>query len=590
MFKMPSQRSDDESGDLINAFNKTAQTIVKVDMQADLVCKQAEDGTWQVYLTEIKGPGVASILGRDVNVIEKLNLDDLIPPAARNRHQRMLNDVLSKGKSSEHWSSLFENMMARPLRIKVPYSDFDEERVIDLFMRLDQLKSIPERNIYRFQVTFVNKTRESDYADTLAGITHDIRGGNSYALSLTREISELAKSDIVSGDTLQMLREKLSHLEEVLTANQLRAAVTRSDLDQSKEQKTTEDTALIASWMPSFLNMQKAIVSGMPCRKGEGHDDFQIEYTTESNLKLQAHKVDALQQFLMNLIKNAAQAGANNMKVRCFEALKNHSMYFNCEVQDDGPGIPQERLPSFFSSPIAKTSHAGHSIEEVERNRGQGVKLAYRSWQSKGGSASVSNGTAALKGAHFTLSTQGVQHPFFDDEETMARLAACDKLILLVDDILTPLKALSRAVYSQKGVRYKRENSTLNKVSGNSWQAQGLLLDTVGNTGIVYAANAACAKAFIDRYPVQVMITDQQIPGELQGCDLIEYVNQKNLDERREPTQSALHSSDDYSYLDTDCQLKLLNAGASCLKKNDIEEIDRFLTEVLKAPQQPQIS
>jgi len=181
-------------------------------VMADLQCQCLENGTWLLTLTHIKGEDVRFLLGREYALDESLDLDSLIPEKHRQAHHKIVSDILSQGVNSIHWSSLFNGMMGRTLKIKTSTGD---DRDVNIFMTLDETNIVLGAS-YCFKVHLVDKTSANLVATRAGRITHDARGQTRDGIMLVEQmLKKLSPEDFVSQKAHTPLSSDLTYLKEL---------------------------------------------------------------------------------------------------------------------------------------------------------------------------------------------------------------------------------------------------------------------------------------------------------------------------------------------------------------------------------------
>ncbi|HEY1799057.1 MAG TPA: HAMP domain-containing sensor histidine kinase [Stellaceae bacterium] len=124
---------------------------------------------------------------------------------------------------------------------------------------------------------------------------------------------------------------------------------------------------------PSDFPLQP-LIDEIPQALGLGDDELTVELTVPAKLRVRADR-DQLYRVLLNLTRNAVEAGAHRLMFRA----KRERGTVEIEVEDNGPGLPpraQENLfRPFFGSARPGGSGLGLAIAR-ELMRGQGGEIA----------------------------------------------------------------------------------------------------------------------------------------------------------------------------------------------------------------------
>jgi signal transduction histidine kinase len=100
-----------------------------------------------------------------------------------------------------------------------------------------------------------------------------------------------------------------------------------------------------------------------------------------------------LEQVLINLINNARDAGAHDVRIAVELSMARGAPMVRIAVSDDGPGIPEDLLPRLFHS-FVTTKPAG-------KGTGQGLRICQRLVQEMGGTIRAANHAGG--GAEFVI-------------------------------------------------------------------------------------------------------------------------------------------------------------------------------------------
>jgi signal transduction histidine kinase len=113
--------------------------------------------------------------------------------------------------------------------------------------------------------------------------------------------------------------------------------------------------------------------------------DSRVELAIQSDAPVLAHQ-DELKEALINLLENSRNAGARRVRVRIEPA--------RLVVEDDGRGIPAERLPRIFEPRFSTTtSGSGLGLAIVKRLvEGWGASIEVESEEGRGTTVTIAFG------------------------------------------------------------------------------------------------------------------------------------------------------------------------------------------------------
>src|SRR5499427_868345 len=200
---------------------------------------------------------------------------------------------------------------------------------------------------------------------TISGVAHELNNPLATILSWADRLSHRPTID----DAMRR------GLETILTESERAARIVRNLLTFARKRQTTramvdlnhivrETLALRAyDQRVSNISVIDALAAGLPQVFADGHQ---------------------IQQVLLNLVINAEQAmltanGRGTIVVRTWHDAKQESVIL--EINDDGPGIPDEVQPKIFD-PFFTT-------KEVGKGTGLGLTVAYAIIQEHGGRITV---------------------------------------------------------------------------------------------------------------------------------------------------------------------------------------------------------
>jgi signal transduction histidine kinase len=196
---------------------------------------------------------------------------------------------------------------------------------------------------------------------TISGVAHELNNPLATILTWAERLSQNTSLDA----------SVRRGLETILGESERAARIVRNLLTFARKRRTTrvmvdvnqviQETLALRAYEQrrSNITVIPALAAGLPVVFGDGHQ---------------------IQQVLLNLMINAEQAmvstnGRGVLVVRTWYEADRHSVIF--EINDDGPGIPEELQPKIFD-PFFTT-------KEVGQGTGLGLTVAYAIVQEHGG-------------------------------------------------------------------------------------------------------------------------------------------------------------------------------------------------------------
>ena len=196
---------------------------------------------------------------------------------------------------------------------------------------------------------------------TISGVAHELNNPLATILNWAERLSQRPKLD-------DQVRRGL---ETILSESERAARIVRNLLTFARKRQTTRamvdvnqvvrETLALRAYEQRVSNVTvlDALAAGLPQVFADGHQ---------------------IQQVLLNLVINAEQAmlaanGRGTLVVRTWHDAKQESVIL--EINDDGPGIPDELQPKIFD-PFFTT-------KEVGKGTGLGLTVAYAIVQEHGG-------------------------------------------------------------------------------------------------------------------------------------------------------------------------------------------------------------
>jgi signal transduction histidine kinase len=241
-----------------------------------------------------------------------------------------------------------------------PPSDDGNLRVEALIRDVSERKKLDDetRDIYH---QLLQAEKMAALGQTISGVAHELNNPLATILSWAERLSErkTLEDGVKRG------------LETILSESERAARIVRNLLTFARKRQTTRvmvdvnqvvrETLALRSYEQRVTNIVviDALAAGLPQVFADGHQ---------------------LQQVLLNLIINAEQAmltanGRGVIVVRTWHDAAQESVIL--EINDDGPGIPEEVQPKIFD-PFFTT-------KEVGKGTGLGLTVAYAIVQEHGG-------------------------------------------------------------------------------------------------------------------------------------------------------------------------------------------------------------
>jgi len=545
--------------EIIQEFSSQSEDIAQdEDLKATLICKLDElTGKWEMRLTHIKGHQVVYLLGKKFNLSDTLDLELLIPADKREEHHAFVTSILNEGPSSEYWPFLFGGKMFRTIKIMNPHNQ--TPRLVKIKMNVNPA-SLVAGNYYVFDMTLTDQTAMNAVATKAGLVTHDLRG---YIRTVIHTLSEstggfsrdafMNLSPQELGQLYDLQKEKDKQAIEVLHEGLKLCKDTREDflpesvikqsLIEQVDHSVSDDEDFVEEHVQAFIQKTQLITNECELSFVDGH--------TES--KLDSKKIDILEQFLLNLIRNAIQAGAHKIDIKS----SCESDQLTLEVTDNGIGMPESLLSTFFVRPMPELT-LNHSPRSIESKRGEGALMANERWELIGGKSVAMHRQDGQPGTTFQLSIPAPHHQFFmkkmcslteEQRISLTDLRSMDRLkgiILLVDDSFVTMKMLLKNVtnilFSISPQQSEIASDNLKSVKIDDWQQKKFVIETRGDWGIVCAANGRVAYDIVMAIEILATITDQEMPM-MNGLELIASIRKLERIESRPRMRIALNTA-----------------------------------------------
>lgn len=550
---------------------------------ATLVCARNELGEWGLRLNEIKGSKVVYLFGKSFNRTDTLELDSLIPGDQKKQHHSRVISILNEGIRSKYWSFLFEGMMSRTIKI-VNYLD-QTPRFVKINMIMHSSDFL-DCNHYVFHITLTDQTAMNAVATKAGLLTHDLRGYMRAGINTIMEDNVgYTREEFIHlspeklGRMYDLQKEKDTQVIELFNEGLKLCSNTREDflpeaiIEQSLMVPSDDagDEVFVDVSLEAFIRKTRATTS-----------ECGLSYSGDTNSQLERRKINILEQFLLNLIRNAIQADARQIDVT--SAYETEML--TVDVTDNGRGIPSELLTTFFTRAMPQRALV-QLPRAIETNRGEGTLMAYESWESIGGTSAVMHRADGQCGTTFQLSIRAPSSRFFEQEASplgakrkksladLATMETLDGIILLVDDSLLCMKMLFAKVTKLLCPESLTFSEELKLIDSNDWQQQGFLIERRGHWGIICAANGRVAYDIVKQIPVRATITDHEMPM-MNGSDLIVKIKKLEKKESRSRMSIALNTA----VLVTDLRVDVLSEIDFFIHKGGRTDLSPFFAEI----------
>jgi signal transduction histidine kinase len=271
-------------------------------------------------------------------------------------------------------------------RADTPSADDDSLRLEALIRDVSERKKLDDetRDIYH---QLLQAEKMAALGQTVSGVAHELNNPLATILSWAERLSEQS--------TLEPSMRR--GLETILSESERAARIVRNLLTFARKRQTTRamvdvnqvvrETLALRAYEQRVTNITviDALASGLPHVFADGHQ---------------------VQQVLLNLVINAEQAmlssnGRGVLVVRTWHDQDQESVIL--EINDDGPGIPDELQPKIFD-PFFTT-------KEVGKGTGLGLTVAYAIVQEHGGRIRLESRPARGTSFYVELPVTGVQLP-----------------------------------------------------------------------------------------------------------------------------------------------------------------------------------
>jgi PAS domain S-box-containing protein len=283
----------------------------------------------------------------------------------------------------------------RPIRGEVPFTGTQGRRIYDYI--------------------FVPVIGEDGNVEAVAGTTRDVTERQQAADSIRDQAKLLQENDRRKDEFLAMLahelRNPLSAVGNAVTVLRLsddkeNAAFARDVIDRQVRHlsRLIDDLLDVSRITSGKIRLRRELIDAGSILKQavEAVQPLLVERKhslmidcTEGNLPLRADPT-RVEQIVVNLLNNAAKYTDPGGRIRL--SAEREDDYVVIGVQDNGMGIPAEKLPEMFRL----FAQGERSIARSEGGLGIGLTLVQKLTEMHGGSVSASSGGVG-KGSTFTV-------------------------------------------------------------------------------------------------------------------------------------------------------------------------------------------
>ncbi len=310
---------------------------------------------------------------------------------------RRLADVFSEG--DVEFLQAFANLLGIAIRNSMAYHQVEElnrslekkvkERTAKLHKTIEELKNA--------QAQLVQSEKMAGLGRLIAGFMHEFNNPINFIYSnlpyleqysrnllamideLLPQISEEERAELQKEWDLNYIRNDLSKLIEGIQEGAQRSRQIIEDLRNFSG--ANGRSAGRINWNENLQMIRKIFLERIK-------KPVEIELTGGENLFIEGTRAE-LNQALMNLLQNAADAGANRIRISSQKKGKR----LRCSIEDNGAGISKKELNKIFD-PF-------YTTKEVGRGMGLGLSIVYSTIEFHRGKIQVSSEMG--KGTTFTI-------------------------------------------------------------------------------------------------------------------------------------------------------------------------------------------
>lgn len=291
----------------------------------------------------------------------------------------------------------------------------------------------------------LRQSQKMEAIGTLAGgIAHDF---NNMLASVMGNV-ELSREDLPAGHPVQQ------YLEQIMAAGQRATELVRQILSFSRTQ----------DYEPKPIRLAQAIRDGLKLLRASIPRSVEIKENLPAQEDVILGDVTQVQQILMNLCSNAAQAmgdeGVMQVGLEKMELSRTQAQgispdmepgaYLRLSVRDSGEGIGSETLPRVFD-PFFTT-------KEVGKGTGMGLSVVHGLVRAHGGFITAESRPG--EGSLFAVYLPVIDAPIAQEKPLETELPHGRERILFVDDE-EPIAELGRQLLSRLGYQVTAVTSSI---------------------------------------------------------------------------------------------------------------------------------
>jgi two-component system NtrC family sensor kinase len=283
-------------------------------------------------------------------------------------------DILDSSEELDELARSFDLMRDRLRTALGEINQFTQNLESKVEERTQQLKAAQKK--------LVQTDRLASLGQLSASVAHEINNPVSGVLNLAMLLQRMIKDDGVPQTRLEEFRKYLSQI----VAETSRVGRIVSDLlafsRRSKPQRAPADLNRIVRTTLSLVQHKMKL------------SDVEVEARLADDLPQAACDPQQIQQVVLNLLLNAAEATQTRGERRVAISTETRPGEVLLVVSDNGEGIPQENLAKIFD-PFFTTKSEGKGV-------GLGLAVSYGIIQAHGGDIEVRSQTG--EGSTFTVS------------------------------------------------------------------------------------------------------------------------------------------------------------------------------------------
>jgi two-component system, NtrC family, sensor kinase len=289
-------------------------------------------------------------------------------------------DIVGSSEELDDLARSFEVMRGRLQTALGEINQFTQKLETKVEERTQQLKAAQKK--------LLHSDRLASLGQLSASVAHEINNPVSGVLNLSMLLQRMLKDDGIPPNRIEEFRKYLSQVVSETT----RVGRIVSDLlafsRRSKPQRTPADLNKIVK-MTLSLAQHKMKLSNV-----------EVEQNLCENLPLAACDTSQIQQVVLNLLLNAAEATQSKTARRVTVTTERGEREVRLLVADNGEGIQPENLTKIFD-PFFTTKSEGKGV-------GLGLAVSYGIMQAHGGDIEVKS--QAGEGATFIVTLPLEQH------------------------------------------------------------------------------------------------------------------------------------------------------------------------------------